>query len=535
MAISAYQPPSTPYEGYALRHGHSLAVSSRGLLTALGDFWTEYLADVDVLKALMAGSVQLLSQEYERVLDMALSSNIIDIPAETPLSYKLFTFDSRNAQYVRDAEGAIAYISYPAPELLGLNFLTSSLFEPPVALHLGEHYEIIGEEFRFYVDIFNDQTILDSAYYAESSDVRYVLMWASNILLQERYLYDRFGRFLYKEGFDSPGYKNILEALQFFFVTTKSVKNLELIINVLYGIPYSRYIGEQVLSISPSSDGLAQVIKTTHTEYRAPFHSTLKVEVGQVLEPYQLMAVWHRVRDYISDPNWYDGARAPYELIHMFKNPFLLERHPNARDLMPIRYDGKKKYNDSASYIGSAHLTMEMRKPVPHYYSGESLHNGTRLYSGSEMEQPYYYLGPEYLYLLQGARARLNGKEYEHFLWELYDKVLKYNLIHIETILDFDTYSLEEARATELYSLIRKGLPSYLYALIEAKFQASIVDTFAEVPDEHAALEISALPEIEEVRLSGAYYYNGEHLYNATIIPIDNMDSLDIQIIPAIA
>lgn len=300
MAIIPYYNNTSPEAVAVVNAGildaYSEAMAGRNLLTALGDYWFEYFGDLELLQANFSGVNALLSTQYVTLLNQVLSSNIINIPTEQPFAYDLIVFDSRKAFYVLEEDGqTLAYLSYPLPQGLSVDFLLSSLFEPGIVLQQGIHYVVADNELRFYVDIFRDTAILDGVYNTSTVEASYILFWAANLLLQETYIYERFGVFLYNKEYDSETYKMITTALQYFYTQTKSVKNIEAITNILYGLPYSRFDNEVIIKIleleqeavvsnDPDYDPVrstpAYQITTNRAVYQVRRYSTLLVEEG---------------------------------------------------------------------------------------------------------------------------------------------------------------------------------------------------------------------------------------------------------------
>ena len=91
MSLKEYVKPQTTLElSESLFAAYSEGVQTKALLTALGDYWSDYYADLDTVAATSTGAVALYSQEYSQMLDFVLASNIIDMPVEKPFSYRLF-------------------------------------------------------------------------------------------------------------------------------------------------------------------------------------------------------------------------------------------------------------------------------------------------------------------------------------------------------------------------------------------------------------------------------------------------------------
>lgn len=336
MAILPYKRQLSNIEiSSELVRAYEEGVQSKTLLTALGDYWVDYYVDADTLATVATGAVALYSQEYSRVLDYVLASNILDIPVEKPVAYQLYGFSEEFFNIKYTDNGSIDYIYVEFSNVVDIEYFVSSLFEPEVILEKGKHFDIVGNELRFYVDIFGDKNITDYSYTVGAVPRRQILLWATNVVFEDHLIYERYGRFLYRKDKDSHTYLWLIQALLHYYTNTKSVKRIEAVLNVLYGLPLSRYHGEKVLSITlvdkylqPTTyieDSVFYRIVTTHTEYYVYSFADLVVKEGDILYDYQLLAKFHIVEDYITNPVWYENFTTPHALVESGENPYLLK------------------------------------------------------------------------------------------------------------------------------------------------------------------------------------------------------------------
>ncbi len=112
------------YEHEALLQARQSGLSARNMLTLLGDYWTDYFAETELLKAVHAGAATLIAEESLQLLRQVLASSIIDFPFDTAGCVNLFVFDAAMATYVKDNFGNTRYISYLMPELKNIGVLT---------------------------------------------------------------------------------------------------------------------------------------------------------------------------------------------------------------------------------------------------------------------------------------------------------------------------------------------------------------------------------------------------------------------------
>ena len=336
-------------------HAHSN--STKALMSALGDYWTSYFKDYEDLVNVTTGCVVSLGTEYRRLLDMILQSNIVDIPCRDTLHIDLLYFDESEAEIdfakapsSTPKQGIPTKIVFRNTALKDVSFLTTSLFESPVVLERGVHFTIDEHsgDLEFLVDIFNDENIVHSAYRFDDYPHRKVLFWATDIVLSSSHIYDRYGRFLYKKANDSERYKWMVTALMYFYANNKSVKNVENVLNILYGIPFASKDGEvvkdiylvdgQLNRIGYKDDDSYYCIETDYRKYYVYSYADISVSVGEKLSMFQLLARFHKVDDYITSPLWYKNATIPSAL-------FVTDQDTVAPSLREELLDNILKYN----------------------------------------------------------------------------------------------------------------------------------------------------------------------------------------------
>lgn len=299
---------------------------TKALLTALGDYWTAYYRDLETLATAATGSVVAVSAEYARLLDFVLASNVLDVPIRTPTPAELLLFDEADLEAAFDDAGNLDHYEARAPGLADFSYLTTSLFESEVVLEQGRHFDFGPDgELRLYVDIFRDPGIVPYAYRVSGAARPKMLLWATDVSLNSSLIYERFGRFLYRRAKDSEQYKWLVTALLHFYTNPKSVRKIEDVLNILYGVPYARYDGEIVTAIRhvdealrplPSSAEAAFIaIETDRSTYYTYEFSDLRVSVGQRLAQFQLLSAMHTVDDYRTDPGWWERAGFPDHLL----------------------------------------------------------------------------------------------------------------------------------------------------------------------------------------------------------------------------
>lgn len=328
MAVQSY----TRAEGFDTPLGVRLAGlkeysgQTKAMLTALGDYWTAYYRDLEPLSHAATGSVVAVSAEYTRLLDYVLASNVLDVPIRTPLHADLLLFDEKDVLPVHDAAGNLDHYRVDGTGLADFSFLSSCLFESEVILERDRHFAVsVDGTLRLHVDLFNDPGIVPYVYRIPGATRRKILLWATDVALNGTLIYERFGRFLYRRARDSEQYKWLITALLHFYTNEKSARKIENVLNILYGVPYARYVGETVTALYHVDQALHPLanqaeaafiaIETDKTTYYTYAFSRPRVEVGQTLTQFELLSSMHTVDDYLTDPGWWERAGFPDHLL----------------------------------------------------------------------------------------------------------------------------------------------------------------------------------------------------------------------------
>ena len=327
MAISKYKERGLqPEVAVSLSNISEYSLRAKAMLTALGDYWTNYYRNLDPIAVAATGSVASISKEYTRLLDMVRSSNILDIPVQQSAQFDLLVIDKNDVETVYEADGTtVDYYFVPLANVVDTRFLTTSLFESRVVLEKGIHYDVIHQKgYRFYVDLFNDSGITGYAYAVGEDADRHLLLWACDIAFTSTIIYERYGRFLYKPSIDSEKYKWLVSALMRFYENAKSVKCIQDVLNIMYGIPYTRYENEVIQEIYYVDQHLQRIsatteepyicIKTDRAEYFTYAFSDLKYEIGDTVPQFSLLADFNKVEDYVDHPKWWEEVAFPTAL-----------------------------------------------------------------------------------------------------------------------------------------------------------------------------------------------------------------------------
>ena len=295
-------------------------MSTRGLLTMLGDYWVDYYRDTPSLAQANSGFVAAAGRQLTRLLETIKSGNILDLPVEQGLSFDLLIFNKSDFTTVKDTNGETDYFFVPLDgcDIHSIEFLTVSLFESAVILERGLHFDMADNGIRFYVDIFNDPSISTYEYQMSDEAQQSVLLWGCSIALSSYYIYQRYGRFLYRKAVDSYQYKWTVTSLMRYYTGAKTPSNIRDILDILFGIPYARYDGEVVQEITWVNEDLTDWtehdrhdeapyvrIRTDRGLYYSYGLSTVKYKVGDTVKKNELFCSFCDVLDYINAPEWW--------------------------------------------------------------------------------------------------------------------------------------------------------------------------------------------------------------------------------------
>jgi hypothetical protein len=302
------------------------SLRAKAMLTALGDYWTNYYRNLDPIAAATTGSVAAVSKEYTHILDMVRASNILDVPIQQSDQFDLLVINYADVRPIYADDGSIAYYFVPLADVVDTRYLTTSLFESRVVLERGVHFDVLhGKGYKFYVDVFNDTGITGYAYEVGDASERHVLLWACDIAFSSTVIYERYGRFLYKKSIDGEQYKWLVSALMHFYENAKTVKCIQDVLNIMYGIPYTRFRDEVVQDIYYVDTNLQPLTRLTEEPYicietdKANYYtyafSTVLYKKGDVIPQFSLLADFNKVEDYVSHPNWWEDTAFPSSLI----------------------------------------------------------------------------------------------------------------------------------------------------------------------------------------------------------------------------
>lgn len=316
----------SPEAAKALSDINQYSLSAKAMLTALGDYWTNYYRNLEPIAAAATGAVTALSKEHTRILDLVRSANILDIPLRQSEQFQLLVVHSCDVREVLDSEGNTEHFFIPLADITDIRYLTSTLFESRVVLEKGIHFDIVqGQGIRLYVDIFNDRGITGYTYEVSDDSDRGILLWACDIAFTSSVIFERYGRFLYRKSQDGEQYKWLVSALMRFYESAKTVDSIQNVLNIMYGVPYTRYKDEIIKDVYYVDKDLNRTLSQIEDPYicietdRACYYTYAFSEVlykpGDIVPQFSLLANFNIVEDYIKKPGWWEDVAFPDKLV----------------------------------------------------------------------------------------------------------------------------------------------------------------------------------------------------------------------------
>lgn len=414
MTIFEYVPTSTVLPRQLTNDKH--------ILMLLGNFWSNYYKDIVTVNSLDTGAFWLAQTEYDRILNQVLSSSILTIPEYQTKAYSLHIFEAAKFTLVGED-----YFSYPYTSGDDIFFLTSTLLEPSVILEKQKHFDIVDGEIRFYIDIFNDAYLSPEVY---SVGGQYVLLWAVDTVMQEYFIYDRFGVFMYDKLQDSAVSKAVYTALQYFYTNQKNITNIEFALNAMLGMPYSITDCGYVQNI------IGTTIVTDNYTFTVDTESDVLVSIGDYVPKFTLIARIVQVDDYLTDPDWYVDKEFPFKFM----------------DSIFVCFNGEYReyqYMDDSAFFDGDLVWDGFKK--------DWLPNPNVLYEPMTFDGSLTFKGvytPDELPLKQPTTMTQGS-----LLYNFMDKHIKQNVIALKVLkegIDIDS----------LYTAISKGMPAHLNYMV---------------------------------------------------------------------
>lgn len=456
MAIISYLPKNNSKALIEYVQKDKSVFSYRNTLYALGDYWIDYFKDTETLKLLLANNVTLMSLPYMQIINNVFYTTISDMPLSDKIMYSMFVF--QKSKLIYDSVAGCYICKYSDMEvhsstgdntvsIISVDYLANGLMQPTVILENGTHFKFNQEkqEVHLYVDLFGDPNIADQTYKEElSNSEEYLILWGANIKLKEITLYERFGRFLWDQEYNSDSYRNLINILQFFFVNAKTIKSFETVINTLFGIPTARYYGEVVKKVDTyyiNDETIDRYVVTTDRAiYTIPGLATLLVKEGDILNKFQILGIFLKVYDWKT--NWYTFSSFPWDLCE-------------TTTLTQYLFDGVHICDGSIRCGYPTHLKSIKPEPGRNILDIENI---------LEEENILYSLVGDYY-----------GSDEEYYLYNLMDNILKYNILRVEANIN-GYLSIDSSNIANIYRIVREGTPVYIYPFIEITYTNDFIE-----------------------------------------------------------
>lgn len=481
------------------------------MLSAVGDYWAQYYKDILTLRQAASGSVAVISNEYAKMLDFVLSADIIDIPEESRGQFDMLYFDLLDfVPMLKEADGSYSkidkhiydttaeemdamYVKFPGVKKIP--YISTSLFEASVVLVEGVHYHIVENEgIYFFVDIFNDSAIVPYTYTSEDEEQKisesfetgnttavtkteaasrdrlthkFLILWACGTVLSSSVIYERYGRFLYRKQADSEVYHWLVTALMRYYTSAKTREAIEQAVNILCGAPYTRTEGERVIRID-YIDGTGTVLQN-------------KINAEQ-MRVFTSANMYYMPADVDLENSSFVQVGVTYPQYTMLYRACSVDDYLSNPD-----WWCEKDENTGAYLIPDSTLLSVMT----HKDHNTDVPNTT-------------------------TREQKN---------ELIDKVLKYNTYYIRINIADSSISSNENLQADIFELIRRGTPIYLYPFIRQVVTLFLGDSVH--PDTiddgtvylglSITLEDSFIWDVPDSEVSEVMFHSGKVRRNNTI------------------
>lgn len=130
---------------------------------------------------------------------------------------------------------------------------------------------------------------------------------------------------MYRKAQDGEQYKWLVSALMRFYESAKTVESIQNVLNIMYGVPYTRYKDEVVKDIYYVDKELNRTLSQIEDPYicietdRACYYTYAFSEViykpGDIVPQFSLLANFNIVEDYIKKPGWWEDVAFPDNLV----------------------------------------------------------------------------------------------------------------------------------------------------------------------------------------------------------------------------
>lgn len=284
--------------------------SAQKLLSTMGSFWATSYQGNKLIEDLAESTGQLAQETHLRFLEVVRSISRYDIPVFSQkhwkpirvLESKLLTNTPYKDNYTRDNEevGGTVYssasnatygekavgkkylVQKPA-ELIRFKTAFNRIVEPSVTLTEGIDFNVTAEyielnENPFENDLWPKREIVSAA--GELAD-RECTLWVYRGEEDWDYLYSQFGYALRLRMRSSEGYKQLINAILDSYSQGSSVRNCQLAISAVLGIPFVIEATETVEQITKDSSYL-NIITDKHA-YRFNRSANPVVSVGSIV------------------------------------------------------------------------------------------------------------------------------------------------------------------------------------------------------------------------------------------------------------
>lgn len=291
----------------------SIVDSNFTFLQGMSSFWQSYFKDKSVISTLLKGSEQLMGQLYLDLLELVLSPVLHRCPVYHKEYWHLLTISNTELVF-----NGTSYVYEITNELYDFRYLLNKVLNPSLILERNIDFTLVDSETKreihFSDNIFDTDEYPNMIRKMGQEDGEYIIsFWIPDARFDKQYLYENFGFLVKRFDRSSEAYKTFIRGIWHYYTNGPNLRSVESAMNLITGFPVVIDDDEVVESIE-IVDGYYIVITSKNT-YRWVTGVGIQVAVGDVLDAFQPLTSAFTVEDYQSDPDWFDGAIIPEELM----------------------------------------------------------------------------------------------------------------------------------------------------------------------------------------------------------------------------
>lgn len=278
-------------------------MSKDNFFKGIGSYWHQFFQDRSILEVFGTASTEMLSSVYMELSNLVLSLSHEDVPV-----YDRFKWDALilKASDVGIVDGKYRFplpVEFNTKGLRRSPVILSSVVSPKVIFSQGYDFAIGDAFIEFGIDPFG---ISDIPIREVGGDVR-ITLWCPTADIDTNRIWRNYGHFIKRWRFSTPAYKNFVRGMFHTRMFGPIINRIESGLQLLAGIPVADGRDNETV-IAITDKGGSSVVRTTMGDYIIPSPDAgIRVNIGDVLSPFQVMTDIITVVDYLSEPDWWVG------------------------------------------------------------------------------------------------------------------------------------------------------------------------------------------------------------------------------------